>query len=826
MATVVLSNPAYSRVAMRTARIMLGRAASEAELATLAPVGDDVAGLVKAALALPAMNRVAERQRVARAYNAMLGRYDQAEPVNIGHFMQFLALGDYAIIDPAPHQSNLVQDVFAKIRDSGYRDDPCAAPVVAGAPMAVVRDPLGNPLVFAIGAHKRCTLFRLKDGAWGQLELSEALPGPRHCHVQALALRQQADGTITIAIAVCNRRGSAASTLYVAAGLSNALDDHGWLKAFASMQGRPGAPAGLEIDHVTIAGSEGDPPMVLVGAALTGVMNSYYFDLGADPGPWSVLRIPEDANTVLAYALGRYRGLAGVWTLYLVGPDRSLVFSGFPDEFGKTINVNYTGLPAHCSSFLLGRQGDIPDVYATGDGVAVYRAGHDAPEQILDARAAPGSTLVWADKTAGAEHVAFLSADRQLKTVSFDAGRWTSPVTVADGLDSATLLGGSPTAGGFNLVGVAADGALEWRQLLSGGVSKTTEITQRAAWDEIPLTAAELNAAIAGAAPIAYLATDEQYFPSNVQFFLAKVGLWNEMQQKWQLPPGSLLDPATHDMVEAALITKPRSALGSPKRDSDYVLKIPDEASSQLLPGHPNDAPFYIHAKFKPGENATHLIFWAFYPYNGAGLLKLDTPGLSRRVDLNPLGTHEGDWEHFLLQVDNDTHVATKTYLSQHDSGTSVDVSQLERDAATGRPIFYISRHGHACYVTQGDNLLAESKTALYHIGLINHTDRGMRIDISAPGRSSLISAPWLGADAPKEPVWLRFPWRWGRYLDFTGKDMKEAVDNIVAGVVPGPITGAVADAIIKSGVLGGEGNSAGPSAITQKANWFGSEDD
>ena len=35
-----------------------------------------------------------------------------------------------------------------------------------------------------------------------------------------------------------------------------------------------------------------------------------------------------------------------------------------------------------------------------------------------------------------------------------------------------------------------------------------------------------------------------------------------------------------------------------------------------------------------------------------------------------------------------------------------------------------------------------------------------------------------------------------------------------------------VADEPIKSGVLGGEGNSAGPEAIKLKTNWFRSEDD
>jgi hypothetical protein len=818
MTAIVVSAAA----ALRVATIMLGREASTADAAAFGPPSD-LAAMIKLGVTLPAIAPLPARQQVIRSYNAILGRYDAVDPCNIDHFMKLLALGDYAVGAAAANQNSLV-DLFCEIQNSGYRDDPCGAPATKDAPMAVARDAAGHPLLFAVGANRHCLLFRLQDGVWTQTDLSAQLPAPRHCHVQALDVQQDKSGAITIAIAVCARRGDSASTLYLARGLSNALDATGWAAAFHGMQARAGAPSGAEIDNLAITAAGSSNPMLLIGAAVKGVMNSYYFELASDPGPWTMLRIPEDADHVIAYAIGRYR-YPGVWTLYRVGTGISMIFSSFPDQFGKTINLGYTGLPAHCGSFLLGTAPDIPDLYAAGDGVVAYRASHANPDVIVPPAAVTGAALVWATKTATAEHVAYLGADHTLMVVTKAGGTWGKPYPVAEGMDKAILLG-APTDAGLDVVGLTPGGRLEWVQWQDGRPATPQEITQHAVWEEIPLAAAELNTAITAAAPVAYLATDEQYFPSTVQFYLRKVGLWNEIQEKWELAAGTLLDPATNDLIPAAVAVRPRSALSDPKHDSDYTLKIPDADYPALLPGHPQDSPFYVHAKFNPAENATDLIFWGFYPYNGAGLLKLDTPGLNRRVDLQPLGVHEGDWEHFLLRVDNDSLLPVKTYLSQHNSGSWTDVSVLERDPATQRLTFYISRHGHACYAGQGDNLLQEQKAGLYDIGLINHCDRGQRINVWEPGRTSLVSAPWLGAAAPAEPVWLQLPWRWGRYFDFSTAQVQQTVDSVLGNAVPGFITSAVAAELIKSGVLGGEGNSAGPQAIKLKPNWFGSEDD
>lgn len=809
--------------AVRAAGIMLRGVASAADLATLLGDGGATPALIKRAEALPAFAALPIRDQVVRAYNATLGRIDGAEPVDTDHFLRLVALGDYAVGTAADNQASLV-DLFDAIRRSGYRNDRCAAPVAADAPMCAARDGAGNPLLFTVGMNRHCYLFRKKDGVWGQLDLGAQLSAPSNGHVQALDVQQDAAGALTIVLAVCARRGDASSTVYLAAGVSNTLDDAGWQAVFRTMEARPGLPAGSIVGKLSAVLSDGGRTLVLAGVTVQGVTNTYTFDPAGASAAWSLLRIPEDADAVLAYAVGRYR-YPGIWTLYRVSSGTSLIFTSFPDRYGKTINLDYTQLPAGCTGFRLGQGGAVPDLYVAGDGIAVYRAGHANPEVILAPGTAPGATLVWTSNSNGAEHVAFISADHRLMAVSRGPDGWGSPYAVADGLAAAALLG-SPGHGRLDVLGLGADGVLVWRGLVGGQVTHAEEIAQRAVWEETPLSKDELMTAISAAAPLFWLASDEHYYPSKVEFFLQSVGLWSEITQAWVLLPGTLYSAAEGDMVAEALDIRPRTALSDKKHDSDYVLKIPDAAYDALLPGHPEDAPWYVHAKFNPIANATDLVFWAFYPYNGPGLLKLDTPGLNRRVDLKTLGAHEGDWEHVLLRIDNDTGLATKTFLSQHDAGAWCDVSTLERDAGTGRPVFYISRHGHACYTGAGDNMSLEKKAGLYDIGLINHCDQGQAVHAWENGRTHLISAPWLGADAPAEPRWLQFPWRWGRYFDFTVDQVKQTIDNVLGPSLPGFVTAEIASELVEHGMLGSEGNSAGPQAVKYKPSWFGGEED
>lgn len=839
-----------ARLAARVGRIILQRELTAAELQSCVSILTTTDGLKKLARTLIARSEIASLSldvRTTRAYNGIFGRHDPNPPAELNHWLTILKLGDITLNLGTDSNPDLIR-MFSDIRDSDYRADPCAAPIDLDGKIFAVRDSAGSPMVFATGENAHLYLFKLEAGAWRQTDLSAALPSPAHAHVQAVDIRQAPDNTIDIALAVGPRLGptggDAISSVYVASGLSDGLDSAAWLNVFRTMVKRTGGPDGGVVSGITLARSSADSsPLVMVGASIRTVMNTWYFDIhAAVDAVWTPLRIPEDADKVLCYAIGQIEGRAGVWTLYRVGPSIALTFTTFtPDQYGKHINLAYTEIPAGATSFIVAPGvSPLPDVYVAGEGISVYRGTHSSPEVVT---VQSGATVLWTSHTSEQEHVAYVDSKESLQIVSkSDGGTWSPPYSITQSVEVAALLG-SPLDGRLQAIVVTQGVALELRTVAAPRSAATVdEIPISAVWPEDPLTLAELRLAMAKAAPIMYFDTDEAYLPSTVEFYLQRVGLWSQIKREWQIPNGQLWDAASGDMTRTALSIFPRSSPDSESHDSDYCLRIPDQqdgapnradvpnksdsAYLAILPGHPQDAPFYVNAKFAPAQNATDLVCWGFFPYNGGGMFKLEVAGVAHYIDLSPLGEHEGDWEHVLIRVDNNTLAPTQVYMSAHDGGAWIDLSELGRDAETGRYEIYMSKHGHASYANAGDNLSNEhDQGELWTIGLVNRCSKGLKINLGDPGRLALISAGFAGA---AEPLWLQLPWRWGRFYDFTPGQLEE-VSSRVLGFAGGSVgmqalQDAVAEILVKKKVLGDEGNSAGPQALKFKNNWFGPE--
>jgi hypothetical protein len=843
-----------ARAAARAGRILLRREPTQAELQNWSAImagADGLKALVRLLIGLPENAALPVATATARACDAMFGRYDATPPRDLDHWLTCLNLGDQKLVDATNPDNDLVS-MFADIAASDYRADPCAAPIDLDGFLFAVRDSVGSPMVFVTGENLHLYLFKCgPNGNWKQTDLSAALPAPAHAHVQAVDVRQVPGGDIEIALAVGPRLGptggAATSTVYVATGLSAGLDDAGWRDAFRKFEKRTGGPADAIVSGIRLAHTSPDASsLVLVGASIHTVSNTWYFEADAPVSTgWTPLRIPEDADKVLSYSIGRYAGHAGVWTMYRVAPDVALTFTTFaPDQFGKNINVSYTEIPAQATSFLVTPGKTLlPDIYVAGDGISVYRGALANPERVTET---PGATVLWAAQNDTADHVAYVDAKAALQIVSKPAGgQWSAPYSLTSSVEVAALLG-DPASGKLQAVAITPGMALELRTIAAPGVAATSiEIPTSAVWPEDPLTPEELRRAIGNAAPVVHFDSGEEYMPSTVEFYLRKVGLWNQIKREWQISNGSLWDEAAKDMNRAALDIFPRSAADSETHDCDYVMRIPDYSNGNLnradvpnvsdpaytsfLAGQPQNASFSLHAKFAPSQNATDLVFWAFFPYNGGGKFKVVAADITSYVDLTPMGVHEGDWEHVLLRVDNNTLQAAKIYMSAHNGGDWMDVAELGKDSATGRHVVYMSRHGHASYATPGDNLSEEhGPGVLWQIGLVNHCDAGPAINLSDQGRVNLVSAGFLGAAAPIEPAWLQLPWRWGRYFAFTPEQLKEISGRILGALGKLPdmdaAQDAVTDILIRKKVLGDEGNSKGPQALKFKSNWFGNE--
>lgn len=839
--SAVLTGPVR---AARIGRILFRREPSSEEVAAwVSQLVADASGaaLIKTLVDTDQFRALAssDAQQIGRAYDAVMDRYDASLPRDVDHFVQLKRLESSVSI------GSLI-DMFCKMRDSNYRYDPCASPVDPARPMRLAADAGGNPLIFTVGTNGHLYLFSKQatpDGTYCQIDLSDLLPTPAHGKVLSFDVRQGVQGVIALVIALGPRAGHSASVLYAGLNLSNALDPSGWRDAVRGLRTVPGAADKTVISNVTLSATDGSAvPLLLIGAEVEGVMDDFVINFDDGPGTWERIRLPEDANKVRQLTLGQYQQ-PGFWVFYDVGADTALTFTTFKDAWGKTINLSYTGLPAHAGVLAI-RPGSVPskpDVFVGGDGLVVYRSAVENPQMIVPATASRGISYINVLRVGGVEHLWFIDDSQTLQYMKMEGGAWLGPVALSTGIAGMEFIGG---AGGETpaMVVVTASRTLEIRRRGAGdGTWSATEIPSAAVWQEVPLSSAELASALEGVAPILYADEQEIYSMSTVDYFLAKVGLWTEQKQAWQFQPGELWDPATRDLrPECIAAVLPRSRQDDRKHDSDYALKIPDTEYTtskeghpygDLIAGKPDNALVYVHAKFNPAANATDLVLWTFYPYNGAGTLKLKIMGNDSRSDCYPIGIHEGDWEHVTLRVDNDSKQLVSVYMAQHDGGTFVAPAELERDGVTGRVVLYMSRHGHAIYQHAGDNLSKTIKAGLYEIGLVNHCSKGARVNCWEAGRYSIVSAGFLGAAAPVEPQWLQLPWRWGRYHDFSGAEVAPVISSVMGGPMGALIeqTGIatlVSDIVVASGAMGGEGNTAGPGAPKFKGNWFCSESD
>jgi hypothetical protein len=360
---------------------------------------------------------------------------------------------------------------------SQHRASACVAPASAGRPLFVVRDSAGLPLVFAVGANSRLYMFRRTPfGPWSQTELSSMLPMQRPCKVQAVDVRQAPDGTVAVALAMARSGGG--SSIHVVLNVSNALDEAGWVEVFRNMAARDASVAG---DVTRIAFGllqQGATPLVLVTAEST-----WYFNAAAQ-GPLAPMRLPDNMQPAVGYAVGSYRA-PGSWVLHEEQGQRVLHFHSFVAQYCWTLNIEYRALPKHANSLYLvpSQVPNVPDVFVAGEGIVVYRGGQSVPQMVVNVR---GARLAWVSADEHGEYLAYNDAAGGLWLVSRVAGGgWAVPVPIATSLVMAALLPATGNGGGVHAIGITPGGALAWLRFnMQGAQVGAEEVTQAAVWDD------------------------------------------------------------------------------------------------------------------------------------------------------------------------------------------------------------------------------------------------------------------------------------------------------------------------------------------------------
>jgi len=277
-------------------------------------------------------------------------------------------------------------------------------------------------------------------------------------------------------------------------------------------------------------------------------------------------------------------------------------------------------------------------------------------------------------------------------------------------------------------------------------------------------------------APLVFLHEDDQHGPSSVEWYLERVELRygkfktrNNLTESTKLiaAKGTLSANSVGDQQyqgnKSGDPDKPFCKKIEEDERSDFFMDIPVDDQENTRKGDLKNAPCYCHIT-KSSENIWHINYLFFYPYN-ADIVDRDnliraTAGKSSFKPTSPyeLGSHEGDWEYFAIEYNDNVGEIEKAFYSAHSSeGKWYKQGNYPVDETTGQPIVYVANKSHANYTTIGD-----------HDRTINVL--GVKIDIP-PDRTSGQGFQWSCHNRLKflhqtQPKWLNFNGRWGRFDD------------------------------------------------------------
>lgn len=327
-----------------------------------------------------------------------------------------------------------------------------------------------------------------------------------------------------------------------------------------------------------------------------------------------------------------------------------------------------------------------------------------------------------------------------------------------------------------------------------------------------PPTFHELNILIRKYGPLYRIHPHELYRPTSVEWFVPRCTLVNNTtgEKRTGITAASLPTDGTH-----------------------YSLEINDPSTYR---GDFSVAKAYVHAK-AVNAATTDIQFWFFYAYNGHGTARVKTFTFggaslhSGNASLQPLGAHQGDWEHITIRFNNFSHLPEYVYMAQHSGGVWLPWGDVEKLGE--QVIVYSSLNGHASYPHTGENYSEHKKipdTNWTPLGLDfklrNDTAAGPVVLDSAKS-FQIIDANYLKGAAPPVPHWVNFR---GRYGKKEGVHLSNHAINSILRAVLGPFLSVAANATI-IGTLAHTlvpvftKDEDGPTAPIQKREWEGEED-
>lgn len=305
----------------------------------------------------------------------------------------------------------------------------------------------------------------------------------------------------------------------------------------------------------------------------------------------------------------------------------------------------------------------------------------------------------------------------------------------------------------------------------------------------------QIHALIEHYGPTVYFHPDEKYLPSSVQWFFKN---------------GALLHAAGSEKARAIDCQGSILPRGG-RNDGAFWIDLPIEADARnnLKKGNIESAELYVHVKPALGGAFTDIAMWVFCPFNGPATLKVAL----MNIEMNKIGEHVGDWEHFTLRVSNFTGELWSVFFSQHSGGKWVNAFDLEYIKGN-KPIVYSSKDGHASFPHAGTYLQGSTKLG---IGVRNDAARSNFI-VDSSFKYQIVAAEYLGEGVITEPCWLQYMREWGPTIVY---DSRSEIDKII-DLLPIFVRFSVENLfeLFPTELYGEEG----PTGPKEKDNWLGDE--
>ncbi|MBL7932441.1 MAG: Vps62-related protein [Bacteroidia bacterium] len=191
----------------------------------------------------------------------------------------------------------------------------------------------------------------------------------------------------------------------------------------------------------------------------------------------------------------------------------------------------------------------------------------------------------------------------------------------------------------------------------------------------------------------------------------------------------------------------------------------------------------YVRAK---NHNNTHtdLQYWFFYPFNDPAALKVKwlidgIKGHEGKIDLNPLGTAEGTWQHLTVRINDVTQEAENYFFPQHEENPWLSSSEVKR--VKNQVLVYVSNNMGSFNPSKGIKSSAKMTFDLHSSELEFYYEHEMgdvrSCDFSL--FSNLVSVDYLPDYLPPECSWLNFNHHWSKRPDYlTLSNLKQILHN------------------------------------------------